>query len=41
MPRMMRGKNGSLNRRVAGSVMTTAIDSLRRVTRLRAARFGT
>ena len=26
---------------VAGSVMTTAIDSLRRVTRLRAARLGT
>ena len=41
MPRMRRGKNGSLNRRVAGSVMTTAIESLRRVTRLRAARFGT
>ena len=33
-PRRSRGKNGSLNSRPAGSVMTTAIDPLRRVTRL-------
>ena len=41
MPRRRRGKNGSLNSRPVGSVMTTAIESLRRVTRLRAARLGT
>ena len=41
MPRRSRGKNGSVNRRPLGSAMTTAIESLRRVTRLRAARLGT
>src|SRR6187401_484708 len=40
-PRTSRGKNGSLNSSVVGSVMTRAIESLRRVTRLRAARLGT
>ncbi len=40
-PRSRRGKNGSLNSRPVGSVMTTPIDPLRRVTRLRAARLGT
>src|SRR3954453_19267660 len=40
-PRTSRGKNGSLKSRVVGSVITSAIESLRRVTRLRAARLGT
>ena len=40
MPRSRRGKNGSANTCPVGWVMTTAIESLRRVTRLRAARFG-
>ena len=41
IPRSTRGKNGSPNTCALGSGITTATESLRRVTRLRAARFGT
>ncbi len=41
IPRRIRGKNGSPKSWAPGSGMTTAIESLRRVTRLLAAWFGT
>src|SRR3954467_7443243 len=40
-PRSRRGKNGSVNSRAVGSVITRPTDSLRLVTRLLAARLGT
>ena len=40
MPRSRRGKNGSEKTCPLGCVMTTATESLRLVTRLRAARLG-
>ncbi len=40
MPRSRRGKNGSVKTWPVGCVMTTATESLRFVTRLRAARLG-
>src|SRR5438105_15449964 len=41
MPRTRRGKKGSPNKKAVGSGMTRPIESVRPVTSMRAARFGT